>query len=106
MAVESDRVQKLRTMLEKQPNDPFLLYAMGMDLKKSKSYAHAIEYFDRTIQNDPAYCYAYFQKGQTFELSGDVDSAKIAYREGIAAAKAKGDAHAQGEIEQALMMIE
>ena len=58
------------------------------------------------IALDPGYCYAYHQKGLTFESAGDTEQAKSAYRAGIAAAKQKGDAHAQGEIEAALSMIE
>jgi hypothetical protein len=40
------------------------------------------------------------------ESTGDVESAKHAYREGIAAATKKGDAHARDEIQAALDMVE
>ena len=40
------------------------------------------------------------------ESAGDAEAAKQPYRDGIEAATQKGDAHAQGEIEAALDMIE
>lgn len=103
---DTPRMQQLRAMLQKEPNDPFLLYGIGMEHKKADEHAEAVAYFDRTLAADAGYSYAYFQKGQTYELMGDTESARRAYREGIDAAKRKGDAHAAGEIETALMMLE
>ena len=92
-------------MLEKQPNDPFLLYGMALEHKKLNDHAKSIEYLDRCIAADANYCYAYFQRGQVCEMKGDIDAARQSYEEGIAAAKRTGDAHAQGEIEGALQML-
>ena len=102
----SERLGKLMAMLEKSPNDPFLLYGIGMEHKKIGDWKGAIEYFDKTIAADAGYCYAYFQNGQTFEAAGDLGGARAAYQAGIAAATAKGDAHAREEIAGALGMIE
>ncbi len=104
-AAPSDRMQQLQRMLEKSPDDAFLLYGIGMEHKKAGDAARAIEFFDRVIRVDPGYCYAYYQRGQTFEMAGDEDAARQAYREGVAAAVAKGDAHARGEIEAALELL-
>jgi tetratricopeptide (TPR) repeat protein len=106
MAHASERLTKLMAMLEKSPADPFLLYGIGMEHKKTQDWKGAIDYFDRTIAADKAYCYAYFQKGQTCEAAGDVPGARAAYRAGIEAAGAAGDAHAREEIAGALGMIE
>ena len=102
----SERMHKLQQMLEKQPSDTFLLYGLAMEYKKVSDLPRAVEYFDRVIQLDPGYCYAYHQRGLAHEMSGDLEAAKRSYREGIAAAQQKGDAHAKEEIEAALMMIE
>ena len=106
MADASDRMTKLSAMLEKQPSDPFLLYSIGMEHKKADDPARAIEFFDRTLRADPGYCYAYYQKGQTLESTGDAEGAKRVYREGIEAAARVGDEHARGEIQGALEMLE
>jgi tetratricopeptide (TPR) repeat protein len=104
-APTSDKLQKLHRMLERDPRDAFLLYAIGMEHKKLQSPALAIEYFDRTIEVDAGYCYAYFQRGQVHEQAGNLPAARDSYRAGIAAAERAGDAHAKSELEAALDMI-
>ncbi len=104
--VGSQRMSKLQAMLQKQPDDTFLLYGLAMEYKKAGDPAKAVEHFDRVIALDPGYCYAYHQKGLVHESQGDTDAAKQAYRDGIQAAIKKGDDHARGEIEAALSMID
>lgn len=106
MAQPSERMLKLQSMLEKQPNDTFLLYGIALEYKKAGQTSEAIEYLDRVIQADPGYCYAYHQKGLIHESTGDIDAARQTYRQGISAAGQKGDLHAKGEIEAALEMLE
>jgi tetratricopeptide (TPR) repeat protein len=102
----SQRMQQLKRMLERTPNDPFLLYGVALEHKKANELPEALAYLDRTIQADAGYCYAYFQRGQVFEALGDVASAKAVYLQGIDVAGQKGDAHARSELEGALSMIE
>ena len=106
MAESSDRLTKLLAMLDRQPGDPFTLYAVALEHKKANRLDEALDFLNRVVQFDPDYCYAYFQKGQVLEQQGDVEAAKETYRTGIEAAKRKGDAHAQGELEGQLQMIE
>ena len=105
-APTSDKLQKLQQMLDKEPRDAFLIYGIAMEYKKLKAYDRAIEHFGRVIEVDPNYCYAYFQRGQTHELLGQLDKAKQSYRAGIAAAERAGDAHAKEELTAALEMVE
>lgn len=102
----SEKLQKLTGMLDRMPNDTFLLYAIAMEYRKLGAAPQALEFLQRTIAVDPDYAYAYFQRGQVFEDTGDTESAKAAYRDGIAAADRKGDAHARNELAQALQLIE
>jgi tetratricopeptide (TPR) repeat protein len=104
--IPSPRMQQLQKMLERTPNDPFLLYGVALEFKKADAPAQALDYLAKTIAADPGYCYAYFQQGQVHELLGDMASAKSSYLEGIDAAAKKGDAHARSELEGALSMIE
>jgi tetratricopeptide (TPR) repeat protein len=102
----SDKLTKLFAMLEKQPNDTFLLYGIGMEFKKLDDLPRAIEYFNKTLAADPGYCYAYYQRAQTQEQAGDLAAAKQSYAQGIAAAVRVGDAHARSELEGALAMLD
>ena len=102
----SDRMQKLQALLERDPNDTFLLYAIALEHKKSNDHAAAIQWFNRVVAKDPGYSVAYHQAGLTHEAAGDIAAAKTAYHSGIAAAEKKGDHHAADEMRGALSMIE
>jgi Tfp pilus assembly protein PilF len=99
-------MSQLRKLLERDPNDTFLIYGLALEYKKAGDLPTAIEHLDRVIALDPGYCYAYHQKGLSFEQAGDLEAARHAYRDGIAAARTKGDEHARGEIEAALKEVE
>jgi tetratricopeptide (TPR) repeat protein len=101
----SERLEKLQILLERQPNDPFLLYGMGLELKKLGRTDDALASLDKVTAVDPGYCYAHHQKGLIYEANGRLDEAIAAYRAGIDAAIRAGDAHAKDEIEAALAMI-
>jgi len=100
------RLEQLLKLLEREPNDTFLIYGLALEYKKAGNLPRAIELLNRVIQLDSGYCYAYHQKGLAYEQAGDIEAARQAYRDGIAAAEKKGDGHAKGEIEMALMEIE
>jgi tetratricopeptide (TPR) repeat protein len=106
MMADTERMKKLQNMLEREPEDTFLLYGMAMELKKADEPQRAIEYFERVIQLDPGYCYAYHQRGLVYESMGDLEAARRSYLEGIAAAERTGDGHAKEEITAALTMLE
>jgi predicted TPR repeat methyltransferase len=99
------RVEKVKAMLAKSPDDTFLLYALAMEYKKTDQ-PQSLELLRRVVQLDPLQSYAYFQLGQVHELAGDLGSAKDAYRQGLTAADRAGDQHAKSEIAGALSMIE
>ena len=102
----TDRMQKLQAMLDKDGNDPFLPFALGMEHKKLRQTQAAVEWFAKALARDPGYCVAYHQSALAWEEAGDLEAAKKAYRQGIAVARGKGDHHAAEEMEAALSMIE
>lgn len=103
--MSTERLAKLQQMLAKTPADPFLLYATAMEHKKLGDKTRAIDFFDRVIQADAGYCYAYYQKAQVLEQAGDLAQARVTYKAGMEAARTAGDAHALSELESALAMI-
>ena len=98
-------MQSLQRMLQKEPDDLFLLYAIALEHMKASEFAHAVAYLERVLKKDPLYCVAYQQMAQVHELAGDVAAAQKAYQDGIAAAGRKGDLHAKEEMESALAML-
>ena len=103
--MNNTRVEKVKAMLAKSPDDTFLLYALAMEYKKTDQ-PQSLELLRRVIQLDPLQSYAYFQLGQVHELSGDAEAAKETYRQGVTAAGRAGDEHAKHEIAAALAAIE
>jgi tetratricopeptide (TPR) repeat protein len=102
---QMERLQQLVTMLEKNPKDAFLLYAIGLEHKKAGALEEALRFLDGAIQADSGYCYAYYQRGQVLEQAGRTSDARQAYQDGIAAASRVGDAHAASELQGALEML-
>jgi Tfp pilus assembly protein PilF len=102
----SERMASLLRMLQKEPNDLFLLYAIALEHKKAGSYADALKYLDEVLKRDALYCVAYQQAAQVHEQAGETEQARQAYRAGIDAAARKGDQHAREEMESALSMLE
>ena len=104
--VASERMKSLQAMLQKEPDDLFLLYAIALEHKKASEFADALAYLERVLKKDPLYCVAYQQMAQVHELAGELAAARKAYEDGIVAASRKGDQHAREEMESALSMLE
>lgn len=106
MPATTDKLAALQALLAKNPRDTFVLYGIAMEFKKRNDPAAAIDFFDRCLTVDPFYCYAYFQRAQVQEQTGDVQGASATYRRGIVAATKSGDDHARSELEGALATLE
>ena len=102
----ADRFKEITKLLEREPADPFLRYALAMEHKKAGRLDEALEWMDKTLEADATYCYAHYQKGQVREQQGETDKAKHAYEDGLAAAKKCGDSHAAGEMQVALDLLD
>ena len=100
------RKEQLVAMLQSQPDDVFLNFALAMELAKSDQPADALAQFDRVIALDPAYTAAYTQKAALCEKLGRFDEAKRVYCQGIESAKARGDKHAASKMQEVLDRLE
>lgn len=88
-------------MLEEQPDDLFLLYALAMEYRGSGQYTEAIQQFEKIILKDASYIPAYYQLGQ---LLGEQDESRAIhlFEMGMGLAKAKGDLKTANEFRSAL----
>jgi len=105
MTQPTDRLSKLRAMLEREPDDPFLLYGIALEHRKRGEFALAQEHFARVIAREPGNCPAHHMRAQAYAEMGDLDAARRAYREGIATAVRVGNNHARGEMEGELELL-
>lgn len=97
---------QLEKMLAAEPNDPFILYGLAQEYAKQKQTAKAVEFYDRCLAADPAYCYAYFHKARALQEAGDVTGAIATVNAGLTAAKKAGDSHAASELSGLLDELE
>ncbi len=94
----SDRLAKLRAMLDADPSDAFVLYGIAQEHAKLGDHDAALPFYDRCLAADPGYFYAYFHKAQSLiALSREAEALDTA-RAGLAAARAAGDGKAAGEL--------
>lgn len=89
-------------MLEADPDDVFLHYALAMACIADGDVQLGLERLDQVIQRDPNYVAAYFQKGQVLAEQGETESAKQALARGIDVARHVGDTHAEREMTEFL----
>lgn len=104
--MDTNRLDQLTEMLEQDPNDPFIRYALALELKKHGRMDEALDRFEETIGRSPDYVPAYFMIGQLLAELGRETDASHRLREGIAMAQRQGDSHAQGEMQEFLDSLE
>ena len=99
------RQTQLHKLLERTPDDAFLVYALALEHKKAGEMDDALRLLSRTTELDANYGYAHFQRGQIYEGRDDVQAARAAYAAGVEAARRGGDAKGEGEIGGALAAL-
>jgi tetratricopeptide (TPR) repeat protein len=101
----ADRLEQLNKLYAADPSDTFVTYALAMEHEKAGDSAAAVEWLDKTLALDPAYAYAYYQKGRLLIAAGHTDEARRVLKEGLAAAEKAGDQKASSELSQLLTTI-
>lgn len=101
-----DRIEQLKVMLIEDSADPFLHYALGLELAKKKNYQEAMASFLQTIKLDENYIAAYYQLGILYIEIDIVDVARTYIQKGIEKAQLKKDFKSKGELEELLEGID
>ncbi len=100
--MSSSRLEQLTKLHEADPTDPFCAYGIALEHVKAQQHDEAIRWFDKTIEADPAYCYAYYHKAKLLIDIGQDESARAVLRVGLETATQAGDDHAHSEITELL----
>jgi uncharacterized protein HemY len=97
--LEASRSGMFRNLLEKNPDNPMVLYSLGSELFKEKNYPEAREHLERAVENKPDYSVAYRTLGRTlFEMHED-DEARRVFETGREIAQQNGDLQTVKEID-------
>jgi tetratricopeptide (TPR) repeat protein len=104
--VNSARIIKLKEFLEKDPNDNFTNYALGLEYASIMHYEQAIAAFEQLRQRDPNYIPTYYQLADTYRKVNQKEQALAIYKDGITRARNARDLHAASELEAAMDEME
>lgn len=100
-----NRIDLLKSMLAEDASDPFLHYALGLELAKTDDTA-AIAQFQALTTRHPEYLATYYQLGQCLEATGNLQEALQAYTQGLALAQEQGERKTAAELQEALWGVE
>ena len=100
-----DRIATFKSFIQRSPADPFPRYGLAMELKGRGELEQAWAAFSELLDKFPDYVPTYLMAGGTLAAMGRRDEAAAIYRRGIEAATRKGDQHARGELESALVEV-
>ena len=101
-AMPIDRLEALRSILDRNPTDRLARYGLAMEYVKAGGFEQAVAQFEELIKLQPDHAYACFHAGQTLEKLGRLDDARRMYKRGLEAAGLKGDTHARDELQSEL----
>lgn len=93
-------------MLEKEPNDDFLNYALAVELEASGNNKAAIDQLNELLKRNPDYLGAYYKLGQLLEAMSSVKQALEVYNKGLELAQRLNNKKAAGELSEAIWLLE
>jgi len=99
-------LEQLEKLLAADPEDAFVLYGLAQEHAKRGDLVRAVEFYDRCLAVDPAYCYAYFHKARAQQTQGKGAEAVSTVKAGLARAQVLGDSHAAAELSGLLDELE
>ena len=102
----SSRLDQLLAMLQDDPQDDFLRYAVAVEYSAAGNSTEAIARIEALIADKPDYLGAYYKLGQLYEQNAAVEKALDVYRRGAEVAKRQGNTKTLGEINTAILLLE
>lgn len=99
------RIDAIRDMLQDDPADAFLQYALALEFEKAGEPTRAIETLLALNKQQPDYLPVYYKLGKLYEPTNTAESIQY-YRKGIEVARQQGDTKTLGELKEALMQWE
>ena len=100
-----DRIKLLKQFLEDDPDDPFNLYALGLEYLKENS-DQAKFYFDKLLKNHELYVPAYYHAGLLYSERGETEKAIEILKKGIMICRGQQDFKTQRELQTLLTNLE
>ena len=100
------RSDMFRKLLEKDSNNPMILYSLGNELFKEGNYGEARDLLQRAIENKPDYSVSYRMLGRAhYELHENAEARDV-FLKGKEVAQENGDLQTVKEIDVFLRRLE
>ena len=91
-------LEGLEKMLAKGVDNALLRFGLGKGYLDAGEAARAAVHLRRCVEQDPKYSAAWKLLGKALQAEGDLDGARAAWADGLAAAQAHGDKQAEKEM--------
>jgi len=96
-----ERIEQLKTFLEKSPDDSFVQHALALEYIKKGDDATAKSLFENVLATNEDYAGSYYHLAKLLERTGEREAAIAVYEKGLAKCKALNEAHAYNELRAA-----
>lgn len=100
------RIDMLRELLGKEPEDIFLNYALGLEYVAELALNDAEKQFKKVLELDSEYIAVYYQMGKLFESQLKNEEALQYFKTGLSKAISQKNNKAVNEFNEALFMLE
>ena len=104
--METSRAEMFRKLLEKDPENPMILFSLGNELFKEGEYAEARDHLRRALETKPDYSVAYRTLGRAHYELGEYAEARRVFTEGREVAEKNGDLQTVREIDVFMRRLE
>lgn len=101
----ANRIDKIRAMLEADPQDVFLRYSLAMEQEKMGDFDASETGLRGLMSDSPPYVPAFFMLAQHLAKRGRVNDSRSVLRTGIEVARQQDNLHAAGEMSEFLSSL-
>ena len=96
------RLEKIREMLQHEPDDVFLRYALAMELDSAGRGDESLALYAELMRGAPPHVPSFFRTAQILARQGKTARVIETLQQGIRQAQAQGDPHTAMEMSQML----
>ncbi|PHI19918.1 tetratricopeptide repeat protein [Lewinellaceae bacterium SD302] len=92
------KMATIQSMLEANPKDSFLRFALAKEYEKLGEDQKVKEIYQAILADDPDYVGTYYHLGKTLERLGEEAAAFKTYTDGMGVCKRNNEQHARSEL--------
>ena len=100
------RVNKLEAMIQQDPNDEFVMFALAQEYNKMGFLGKSVKWYNRLKTANPDYVGLYYHLAAVYAELDEEANAVETYNTGIEIAQKLNDQHALSELQNAKLNYE